>query len=79
MSDVKNITFEIVTDGNIEHCRDLCDELMAFQKSMAVIAPEQFDGMSFDTRLKKPLKGRRLTTLSSLKTTACPWVMFSQQ
>ena len=49
---VSQITFEVVADGNIEQCRDLCNELMAFQKSKAVIAPEAFDKMSFDTRLK---------------------------
>lgn len=50
---MKNLTIEIVRDGNIEQCRDLCNELMAFQKSQAVIAPEAFDGMNFDTRMKK--------------------------
>jgi len=48
-----NITIEIVTDGNIEQCRELCNELMAFQKSKAAIAPETFDLMNFDTRMKK--------------------------
>src|SRR2546428_13890420 len=50
---MKNITFEVVKDGNIEQCRELCNELMAFQKSMATIAPESFDSMNFDTRMKK--------------------------
>src|SRR5689334_2149108 len=48
-----NITIEVVKDGNVEQCRELCNELMAFQKSMATIAPEAFDTMSFDTRMKK--------------------------
>ncbi len=47
-----NITLEIVRDGNIEQCRDLCNALMTFQKSKAVMVPEAFDGMNFDTRLK---------------------------
>jgi len=47
-----NITFETVTDGNIEQCRDLCNELMAFQKSKAVLFPEQFNNMNYETRLK---------------------------
>ena len=42
---MKSITVEIVEDGNIEQCRELCNELMAFQKSKAVIAPEVFDLM----------------------------------
>ncbi|MDR3264958.1 MAG: GNAT family N-acetyltransferase [Synergistaceae bacterium] len=50
---MNEITIEIVKDGNIEPCRDLCNELMAFQKSKAVIAPEAFDWMNFDTRMKK--------------------------
>lgn len=49
----KNITIEVVQDGNIEQCRELCNELMAFQKAQATIAPEKFDGMNFDTRMKK--------------------------
>ncbi|TCP53418.1 acetyltransferase (GNAT) family protein [Tumebacillus sp. BK434] len=47
------ITMEVIQDGNIESCRELCNELMAFQKSLAVIAPESFDTMNFDTRMKK--------------------------
>lgn len=48
-----NITIEIVQDGNIEPCRELCDELMAFQRSQAHMAPEAFDAMNFDTRMKR--------------------------
>jgi len=47
-----SINFEVVTGGNIEICRDLCNELMAWQKSLAIMAPEQFDGMNFETRLQ---------------------------
>lgn len=47
-----NIVFETVLDGNIEQCRELCNELMAFQKSKAGISPESFDLMNFDTRMK---------------------------
>lgn len=50
---MENITIEVVQDGNIEQCRELCNELMAFQKAMATIAPERFDAMNFDTRMKK--------------------------
>jgi len=49
---VENITVEIVEDGNIEQCRELCNELMAFQKSKAFMASEVFDLMDFDTRMK---------------------------
>ena len=47
------ITIETLTGEQIDQCRDLCNELMAFQKSKAVLAPDAFDGMSFDTRMKK--------------------------
>lgn len=48
---MENIEIKVV-ENNIEICRDLCNELMAFQKSKAYIAPEAFDYMNFDTRLK---------------------------
>lgn len=47
------ITLEIVEHGEIEQCRELCNELMAFQKSKATLALEVFDRMNFDTRMKK--------------------------
>lgn len=50
---MRDIAIEIIQDGNIELCRELCDELMFFQKSKAFIRPELFDQMSFDTRMKK--------------------------
>ena len=48
-----NITFTVVQKENIEECRELCNELMALQKSRATIGPECFDSMNFDTRMKK--------------------------
>lgn len=52
-----NLIFETIRDDNIELCRELCDELMSFQKSKATISPEAFDGMNFDTRMKKSYEG----------------------
>jgi ribosomal protein S18 acetylase RimI-like enzyme len=46
-----NITYEIISDEKAECCRDICNELMAFQKSKAYIKPELFDTMNFDTRM----------------------------
>ena len=57
VKNAKNITIEVVKDGNIEQCRDLCNELMAFQKSQAFMAKEAFDGMNFDTRMKASYEG----------------------
>lgn len=45
------LKYEIISPEEIEHCKDLCNELMAFQKSMAYITPELFDNMNFDTRM----------------------------
>lgn len=50
---MQNITFEIIQDENIEQCRELCNELMAFQQSKATFHPEKFNFMNFDTRMKK--------------------------
>ncbi|MBO7746823.1 GNAT family N-acetyltransferase [Paenibacillus sp. MWE-103] len=47
------ITIEVAQDGNIEQCRELCNELMAFQKANAQLRPELFDAMNFDTRMKR--------------------------
>jgi len=51
-----NLTFEVISDEEIEYCRDLCNELMAFQKSKAYITPELFDSMNFDTRMVPSIK-----------------------
>ncbi|MCL1892866.1 MAG: GNAT family N-acetyltransferase [Holophagaceae bacterium] len=45
------MTLEVVNDGNIEPCRHLCNELMAYQQSKAKLLPEIFDQMNFDTRM----------------------------
>lgn len=51
-----NIKYEIISDDKIEYCRDLCNELMIYQKSKAQIKPELFDNMNFDTRMIPSLK-----------------------
>lgn len=51
-----NLTFEVISDEEIEYCRELCNELMAFQKSKAYITPELFDSMNFDTRMVPSIK-----------------------
>ncbi|MDN4522916.1 GNAT family N-acetyltransferase [Fictibacillus fluitans] len=45
------LTYEILPAGQAEQCKELCNELMTYQKSMAVIKPELFDTMSFETRM----------------------------
>ncbi|MFC6037824.1 GNAT family N-acetyltransferase [Paenisporosarcina macmurdoensis] len=51
-----NIQYEVITDEKIECCRDMCNELMAFQKSKSHIKPELFDNMNFDTRMIPSIK-----------------------
>ena len=46
-----NLTYEVIQDKEIESCRDLCYQLMAFQKTKAYITPELFDDMNLDTRM----------------------------
>lgn len=69
---MENITIEVVTDGNIEQCRELCNELMAFQKSMASIAPESFDTMNFDTRMKKSFENALASQVIVVKDNGTP-------
>ena len=51
-----NFNYEIISEEEIECCRELCNELMAFQKSKAYIQPELFDNMNFDTRMIPSVK-----------------------
>lgn len=51
-----NIKYEIVPNEKAEYCRDLCNELMVFQKTKAQIKPELFDSMNFDTRMIPSMK-----------------------
>ncbi len=51
-----NFKYEIISEAEIECCRELCNELMIFQKSKAHIQPELFDNMNFDTRMIPSVK-----------------------
>lgn len=51
-----NIKYEIITNDKVEYCRDLCNELMVFQRSKAQIKPELFYNMNFDTRMIPSMK-----------------------
>jgi GNAT superfamily N-acetyltransferase len=46
-----NLKYEVLPDEKIEYCKDLCNELMVYQKSKAYIKPELFDNMNYETRL----------------------------
>jgi ribosomal protein S18 acetylase RimI-like enzyme len=51
-----NINYEIIPDEKIDCCRDLCNELMAFQKSKSSTKAELFNNMNFETRLIPSIK-----------------------
>lgn len=46
-----SIHYEVLPTDNISCIRDLCNELMAYQKAQAYIHPELFDNMNFETRM----------------------------
>ncbi|WP_433957260.1 GNAT family N-acetyltransferase [Cytobacillus horneckiae] len=51
-----NFTYVVIPDEKVELCRDLCNELMSFQKSKAYIKPDLFDNMNFETRMIPSMK-----------------------
>lgn len=51
-----NLNYEVITEDEISLCRNLCNELMAFQKSKSHITPERFDSMNFETRMVPSVK-----------------------
>ncbi|MFD2445271.1 GNAT family N-acetyltransferase [Bacillus sp. CGMCC 1.16607] len=51
-----NFTYEIIPVEKAEYCRELCNELMVFQKSKAYMKPELFENMNFDTRMIPSIK-----------------------
>ncbi|WML32824.1 GNAT family N-acetyltransferase [Clostridium sp. OS1-26] len=50
---------EVISEDNITCIKDLCNELMAYQKSKAYIRPEFFDGMCFETRMIPSVKSAK--------------------
>jgi GNAT superfamily N-acetyltransferase len=51
-----SIHYEIISDDSIHCIKDLCNELMSYQKSISHIHSELFDGMSFETRMVPSVK-----------------------
>jgi len=54
-----SIYYEVIDDDNIICIKDLCNELMAYQKSKANIHPEWFDNMCFETRMIPSVKSAK--------------------
>jgi GNAT superfamily N-acetyltransferase len=54
-----SIYYEVISDNSIICIKDLCNELMAYQKSKSYIHSELFDGMSFETRMIPSVKSAK--------------------
>jgi hypothetical protein len=54
-----SIHYEIVSEDNIYSIKELCNDLMTYQKSKAHIHPEFFDNMSFETRMIPSFKSSK--------------------
>lgn len=48
---MSSIRYEVISADNVILIKDLCNSLMAYQKSMAHIHAEFFDNMNFETRM----------------------------
>ncbi len=53
------ITYELVPEEQLSIVKNLCNELMVYQKSLATVRPELFDGMSFETRMVPSVKNAK--------------------
>ena len=56
---VVSIHYQLVSEDNIYSIKELCNDLMAYQKSVAHIHPEFFDNMSLETRMIPALKSAK--------------------
>ncbi|MGI6575606.1 MAG: GNAT family N-acetyltransferase [bacterium] len=54
-----SIRYEVIPEDSVILLQDLCNELMAYQKSKAHIHPEWFDNMCFETRLLPSLQSAK--------------------
>ncbi|OZM57047.1 GNAT family N-acetyltransferase [Lottiidibacillus patelloidae] len=61
------ITYEVIEENNIEVLRELCNELMAFQKSKAKVHQEFFDSMNFETRLVPSVTNAKYNYIAVVK------------
>ncbi|WP_339146605.1 MULTISPECIES: GNAT family N-acetyltransferase [unclassified Sutcliffiella] len=46
-----NFTYEVIPIDRLDICKECCNELMVYQKSLAYITPGRFDDMIYETRL----------------------------
>ena len=62
-----NIHYEVISEDNIICVKDLCNDLMTYQKSKAYIRPEFFDGMCFETRMIPSVKSAKVNYIIAAK------------
>ncbi|HYE82120.1 MAG TPA: GNAT family N-acetyltransferase [Clostridia bacterium] len=62
-----SIHYEVVLEDNIVIIKDLCNDLMTYQKSRAYIHPEFFDGMCFETRMVPAVKSSKANYIVAAK------------
>lgn len=53
------IHYEVIPEDNLICIKDLCNALMAYQKSKTHIHPELFDNMCFETRMVPAVKSAK--------------------
>lgn len=58
-----SISYEVISENNLESIKDLCNDLMHYQKSKANIHPEFFDNMCYETRLVPSVKGSKANNI----------------
>ncbi|MEZ0537927.1 GNAT family N-acetyltransferase [Caldicellulosiruptoraceae bacterium PP1] len=54
-----SVYYEVISEDNVLRIKELCNELMIYQKFLAKIHPEFFDGMSFEIRMLPALKSSK--------------------
>jgi GNAT superfamily N-acetyltransferase len=62
-----SIHYEVISDDNIHCIKDLCNELMAYQKSKSYIHSELFDSMNFETRMLPSVKSAKVNFIMVAK------------
>lgn len=54
-----SIEYEVISETEVTVIRDLCNDLMKYQKSKAIVHPEFFDSMCFESRVLPSLKSAK--------------------
>lgn len=62
-----SIHYEVLSEDNMILIKELCNDLMAYQKTKAHIRPELFDGMCFETRMVPSVKNAKANYIVAAK------------